>query len=322
MTELLSPRTSTWVLGRTGAVLLLSIACWGCAEETHDPVPEAPGTFLLDHEWEYQDTGLVLGEAALPFPNDPEIVEQLGNAELEGDALHGARLRFGADRRVLIEPSGFEEFADFGARYSVVDARTLRLELGESQWFPYEYHFDAGARVLLLNPEPLAGAAVVKFLDDLLGRIVLSGPEDGNAAKLADALFEEPRVALAIAALLDQAVTGELVGTPAGDEVDPELVANWLYDVLGESGAFDPELGETTRVDRLVPVVEEITPLAASERAGRLVNAVLDADVLAPELASERSESALRFALYRRVLETPANLNAIERIEIELEEAN
>jgi hypothetical protein len=299
-----------------GLALLLGLAA--CAEETPEPVPAAAGTFLLDHQWEYRTTQLVPNtDEALPFPTDPHIQGRLsypaGDAPPTGDALYGSLLNFGADGRVLMQPPGFTELQDWGSRYSVVDGRVLRLKLGTSSWFPYEYHYGSASGTLLLNPETEAADAVVQLLNDLLTKVLLAGELESPASKLADALFGDARVSAAVALLLPSLETLA--------DSDPEAAARWLFELLAPSEIFEPGLGETDTVEGLVPVLEDLFPVEPAAFDERLIEGVLDAGVTDPALADERIERVIRFALYRRVLETRQNLETLEHIELELERA-
>ena len=293
-------------LKRLLAVVVLASGLCGCSDESSPPAPEAAGTFLLDHTWHYQATTLLTtGAESVPFPSP--------------DVLEGSLARFGADRRVLVEPAGTREFADFGARYSVMDESVLRLKLATGLWFPYEYHFDRASGVLLLNPEPVAGGVVVGFVSDVVTAILAKGEADGPAAAFADALYRDGRVAGAVEDFLWNTVHGARSGaSPA----EPDVAAGELYAVLAPSGVFEPTLDEDTVVAKLVPMVEHLVPLERGKLANRLVSDLLDSDVLDGTWMLEPAERVLRFALYREVLTTAPNLAAVERLEIELATAD
>jgi hypothetical protein len=291
---------------RFGAALVLAtLGLWGCSDENSPPVPEAPGTFLLDHTWEYQATGLLTtGAESVPFPAP--------------DVLAGSLVRFGADRRVLVEPAGTDEFEDLGARYTVIDERVVRLELVRSLWFPYEYHFDGASGVLLLDPEPLASEAVLGLVGDVVTKILARGELDGVAATFADGLYRDERVAVAVEDFLWNAVHGQALASPPA----AEAVAESLQAVLAPSGVFEPGLDEDTIVAELERLVERLAPLERGKLTNRLVSDLLDTELLDATLTLERAERVIRFALYRQVLTTLANLSAVERIEIELQTAD
>jgi hypothetical protein len=304
--------------GRTcfGMALLLGLVA--CAEETPQPVPATAGTFLLDHQWAYRTTQLVPNtDEALPFPTDPRVQGRLsypaGDAPPTGDALYGSLLNFGADGRVLMQPPGFTEFHDWGSRYSIVDGRVVRLKLGTSSWFPYEYHYGSASGTLLLNPEAEASEAVVKLVNDLLTKVLVAGELESAASKLADALFGDARVAAAVAQQLPA------IETLA--DSDPQAAGRWLFELLAPSEIFEPGLGQAETVEGLVPVMEDLFPVEPAAFDEGLIDGVLDAGVTDPALADERIERVIRFALYRHVLETRQNLRTLEHVEIELERA-
>ena len=292
------------VLRRLGVVGALVLGLAGCSDENSPPVPEEPGTFLLDHTWQVRTTTLLTtGSEGVPFPAP--------------DVLDGSLARFGADRRVLVEPPGFEEFQDLGARYSVMDASVVRLQLGRGLWFPYEYHFDRASGVLLLNPETLAGDSVVGFVRDVVSQILARGDDDGAAAAFTDGLYRDASVASAVENFLSTTVHGDAGTGPA-----PEKAAATLYGALAPSGVFEPTLDEDSVVEALAPMATELASLESGKLTNRLVDDLLDSDVLDATLMLDRAEQLIRYALYQRVLATTANLAAVERIEIELETAD
>jgi hypothetical protein len=288
---------------RCGAALVVAaLGLSGCSDENSPPRPEAPGTFLLDHTWEYTATELVTdGTESVPFPSP--------------DVLAGSRVRFGADARVLVEPPGFDEVQDFGARYSVASDRVLRLQLARSLWFPYEYHFDGASGVLLLDPEPAAADVVIGFVSDVLTAIVARGDVDARAATFSDELYRDARVAGAVEDFL-----GELVHGPSASAQTPEpaSVAASLYAVLAPSGVFEPDLDEDAILAELTSRADAWRAVTRGRLTNRMVSDLLDSEVLDATLSLERAERVLRFALYREVLTTAANLRAVERLELDL----
>jgi hypothetical protein len=288
---------------RCGAALVVAaLGLPGCSDENSPPVPEAPGTFLLDHTWDYTATELVTdGAESVPFPSS--------------DVLAGSRVRFGADGRVLVLPPGFDEVQDFGARYTVTSDRVLRLQLARSLWFPYEYHFDGASGVLLLNPEPVAADVVIGFVSDVLTATVARGDVDARAATFSDELYRDARVSGAVEDFL-----GELVHGPASSAQapEPESVAASLYAVLAPSGVFEPGVDEDAVLAELTPRVDAWRAATRGRLTNRVVSDLLDSDVLDATLTLERAERVLRFTLYRQVLTTAPNLRAVERLELDL----
>jgi len=286
-----------------------------CAEETHAPVPDAAGSFLLDNPWQYESTTLVTnGNEAVPFPTDPAFLATIrypdAAAAPTSDALDGSLVRFGADGRLLIEPPSFTEYQDLGSRYSVVDSSVLRLKLDQDVFFAWGYHYDRPSGTLLLDPEPEAGQAVLAFVCDVLTTVLVDGALDSSAAAVADALSADARVT--------QASSSELAALPT---LDARVASEWLLDVLSPSGILDPSLAGDVIVDRLRPVVKALASAEPDALDDTLVAALLDANVLAPALSSERAEKVIRFVLYRKVLLATQNLASVERIELELKRA-
>jgi len=286
---------------RLAAVAALALGLVGCSDENSPPVPEAPGTFLLDHTWQLGTTTLfTTGSESVPFPA-PGV-------------LAGSLARFGADGRVLVEPPGFDDFQDLGARYSVMDEWVVRLELDGGLWFPYEYHFDRASGVLLLNPEPLAADAVTGFTAAVVSRILAKGEPDGPAAAFTDGLYRDARVAGAVEDFLWTTVHGD-----AGAQApETEAAASSLYDVLAPSGVFEPTLDADDVATELEPIAERLVPLERGKLTNRLVSELLDSEALDATLTLERAEQMIRYALYEKVLATRENLGAVERIELEL----
>lgn len=289
------------------------MALGACAEETHPPVPDAPGSFLLDTPWQYESTTVATnGDESVPFPTDRAFLATVhypaSGEPATGDALDGSLVRFGADSRILVEPPSLTEYRDLGSRYSVVDSSALRVKVDHDGFFSWGYHYDRPSGTLLLNPEPDASQAVLAFVCDVLTTVLVDGALDSAAAAVADALSTDPRVA--------SASSSELAALTA---LDPAVAAEWLLDVLSPGGILDPNVAGDVLAARLGPVVQALASVERDALTDTLVSALLDANVVAPTLSSERAEKALRFVLYRKVLLTTRNLAAVERIELELE---
>lgn len=304
-------RTTAKTRGFWLSVALVS-ALSACAEETHPPVPDAPGSFLLDNPWQYEGTTLVTsGDESVPFPTDRGLLAAVhypdGSAPPLGNALDGTSLRFGAGGRLLVAPPSSTDYADIGARYSVTNATDLRVKLAEDVWFSWGYHYDPPSGTLLLDPETPASGAVVGFVCDMLTQSLVTGALDGDAAAIADALSGDPRV--------ETAVASELTALAA---LDPAVAAEELLELLAASHLLDPNLTGDVIAERLGTVVHALDGVEANALADALVSALLDANVLDPAISSERAEKAIRFALYRQVVTTQQNLAAVERLELEL----
>lgn len=286
-----------------------------CAEETHAPVPDTAGSFLLDNPWQYESTTLVTnGNEAVPFPTDRAFLATVrypdAAAAPTSDALDGSLVRFGADGRLLIEPPSFTEYQDLGSRYSVVDSSVLRLKLDQDVFFAWGYHYDRPSGTLLLDPEPDASQAMLAFVCDVLTTVLVDGALDGAAAAVTDALSADPRVTRAISSELAALAT-----------LEHQVAAEWLLDVLSPNGILDPSLAGDVLVERLRPVVQALASVEPDALTDTLVAALLDANVLAPDLSSERAEKVIRFVLYRKALLATQNLASVERIELELKRA-
>jgi hypothetical protein len=293
----------------------LATALGACAEQTQPPVPDAPGAFLLDTPWQYESTTVATnGDESVPLPTDHAFLATVhypaAGKPATGDALEGSLVRFGADSRLLVEPPSFTEYRDLGSRYSVVDSSALRVKLEQDGFFSWGYHYDRPSGTLLLNPEPAAGQAVLAFACDVLTTVLVDGALDSAAAAVAEALSADPRVT--------SASSTELAALAA---LDPAVAAEWLLDVLSPGGILDPNLAGDVLAERLRPVVQALASVERDALTDTFVSALLDANVVAPALSSERADKALRFVLYRKVLLTTRNLAAVERIELELEQA-
>jgi hypothetical protein len=291
----------------------LATALGACAEETHPPVPDAPGAFLLDTPWQYESTTVATnGDESVPFPTDRSflaVVHYPGtDAPAAPEALDGALVRFGADGRLLIQPPSATEYRDLGSRYSVADASALRVKLGTDGFFAWAYDYDRPSGTLLLDPERDAGQAVLTFVCDVLTTVLVDGALDGAAAAVAEALSADPRVMSASSSALAALAT-----------LDSEVAAEWLLAVLSPQGVLDPTVAGDVLAERLLPVVKALASVERDALTDTLVSALLDANVLAPTLSSERAEKVIRFVLYRKVLVTTQNLATIERIELEFE---
>ena len=291
----------------------LAVALGGCAEETHPPVPDAPGSFLLDTPWQYESTTVATnGDEAVPFPTDQAFLATVHYPAVgepaTGDALDGSLVRFGADSRILVEPPSFTEYRDLGSRYSVVDSSAVRVKLDTDGFFSWAYYYDRPSGTLLLDPEPDAGRAVLSFVCDVLTTVLVDGALDGAAAAVAEALSADPRVMSASSSALAALAT-----------LDSEVAAEWLLAVLSPQGILDRTVAGDVLAERLRPVVKALASVERDALTDTLVSALLDAGVLAPTLSSERAEKVIRFVLYRKVLVTTQNLATIERIELELE---
>ena len=300
-----------------GVWLLLPVvaAIIGCAEETPAPSPDAAGSFLLDTPWRYESTVLVTnGDETVPFLTDPALLAATSapdaGAPATADALDGSQVRFGADSRMLVQPPSFTDDVDFGARYAVAEASLLRGKLGQDIWFPWGYFRDRASGTLLLDPEPDAAQAVLGFISDVLTKSLVAGALDGAAVTVTDALSDDARVKAAVAAEL---------AAVADDE--PDVAVTWLHALLSPSGILDPSLAANTLTERLLPVVQALSGVAQAALADTLVSSILDANVVDPALTPDRVEKVIRFVLYREVLLTARNLAAVERVELELEQA-
>ena len=291
--------TNVWARLFAAATLLFYVSA--CSDENAGPVPEAPGTFLLDHTWQYRTTTLLTTrDESVPFPAP--------------DVLDGSFARFGADGRVLVKPSGFDEFLDLGARYLVTDSSVVRLKLDRGVWFPFEYQFAAASGVLLLNPEPRASDAVTGFVRDVISAILAREETDGPAAAFTDGLYRDARVAQSVEDFLWTSVHGsDEAPAPTAD-----ATAGTLYASLAPSGVFEPGLAEDAVLDELSLTVEHLEPLERGKLTNRLVSDLLDSEALDATLMAEAAERLIRYALYQQVLAAPTNLAAVERIELEL----
>jgi hypothetical protein len=313
-------------MGRRPRLRLAFLPClllplFGCQKEPDPPPPETTGGFLFDSPWQYQSTEFVTtGAESVPFPTDRALLASIsypnGDAPPTGDALYGSLILFGADRRVLMQPPGIDDYADFGTRFSIVDASNLRLKIDTGLWFSWSYHDDRASGVLLLDPEPNAGGAAVDFMSDALNRVLVSGAPDSAASKLTDALFADPRVNAAVADLLWSGINGD------ASAPDPAAGASFIIDVVTPSGILDSKLDRDTLVARIVPVVSDLLRLERDKLTDALVSGLLDANVIDSAVAQDRVENVVRFALYRRVLSSPQNLAAIDNVELELDRAD
>ena len=286
----------------------------GCGDENDEPVPDAPGAFLLDQDWAYQATRID-HVAALPLPTDSEVLRQIDDPELPpgADALHGTLARFGADGRLLIRLPEAEDVEDFGARYAVVDVRVAELQLHYDAWYGYEYHFDRGSGALLFDSEAWgatsAGLRLLQFVDDLLTRTLIAGALDSAAMKLAKILEQDPRVRAAVEQLLfDWAHAG-----------DPYSLAAVLVSSSGMKLVLDPEHPEI--VLELVGVMRDLESVERSDLVQHFVDEVSESGVVDARIAPERVETLLRFLLYVHVMEREV-VGSVERAEIQLQETN
>ena len=251
-------------------LLPLGAACG--TDSVVEDTPDPPGAFLFDSDWEYVETRLVLGAGgSLPFPNDLGIIEKIrypeGGAPPTGDALIGSEVIFDATGELLIKPPEFNDFESFGTKFRIVDEQIMRASIRKTIWFKYEYNFDATTGSLIINPEPAAASKVTGLLNDIYARILFSGKLDSAAAKITEALFEDPRVSDAIASFLYDGIRGKLEDIP---QQDPEEIARLL------AVAILDFLDGQDFAAALEPVI--------ASRLEELTN--LDADAVAKEMAA------------------------------------